>query len=248
MEGWIKMHRKLKESSIYKDSELVHLWVHILLTAKYYPCKDDWEGKEIVLQPGQFITGRKRLSSETRISESKTQRALKRFETCGMITQQTCPRKRLITVLNWEGYQQDEQQTNNNRTTIEQQSNTIYKKERKEERKNKNPLPEDDLKSKAFEKWWTTYPKRNGRRVGKKAALKEFTKISKSEWGELKKATINYTAYLESCGTSPKDAERFLKGEAWREYSKDAEITKQDDGSAAAQKKYEETKRILEND
>jgi DNA-binding transcriptional MocR family regulator len=94
-----------------------------------------WNGKEITLNPGQLITGRKKLHEQTGISESKIQRALKKFEKCHMIEQQTTTKNRLITILNWHKYQEGEQQTNNKRTTTEQQLNTI-KKDRKKEKNN----------------------------------------------------------------------------------------------------------------
>ena len=36
MEGWVKLHRKLTEKAFYrKDSETVHLWIHLLLSVFY---------------------------------------------------------------------------------------------------------------------------------------------------------------------------------------------------------------------
>ena len=35
MSGWIKLHRKFCEKAFYsKDSEKVHLWVHLLMSAQ----------------------------------------------------------------------------------------------------------------------------------------------------------------------------------------------------------------------
>jgi hypothetical protein len=65
------------------------------------------------------------------ISESKVQRILKCFETEHQIEQQTTRQNRLVSILNWEMYQQheqqDEQQVNNKRTTSEQRVNTNKK-------------------------------------------------------------------------------------------------------------------------
>ena len=75
-----------------------------------------------------MITGRKSISSELQISESKVQRILNFFETEHQIEQQTSNKNRVITLTNWHKYQdnehQIEQQLNNNRTTTEQQLNT----------------------------------------------------------------------------------------------------------------------------
>jgi hypothetical protein len=69
------------------------------------------------------------------------------------------------------------------------------------------------IKEKAFEKWWSTYPKRNGKRVGKQEALEQFLKLDVSEYNDLKKATDNY-----SSEDYPKDACRFLKKDYWKDW------------------------------
>lgn len=99
---------------------------------------------------------------------------------------------------------------------------------------------------KAFEKWWLTYPKRNGRRIGKKEAKKKFLKLRQSDWTNLKIATENYSSSLLKSGLSPSDAHRFLN-ETWKEYIDPADNSgsNQDDGSEKARKQIEETKRFL---
>lgn len=74
--------------------------------------------------------------------------------------------------------------------------------------------------SEAFERWWNTYPKRNGRRVGKKPSSVQFEKLDKSEWKDLKLATKNYQS---ECNGLPKDADRFLKKDFWRDFIKPAD-------------------------
>lgn len=126
--GWVKIHRSLQDKGWYKNSEFVHLWIHILMKCNHSDKEFWFNGVNVKLKKGQFITGRKVLSAETGISESKIQRILKCFETEQQIKQQTTNKNRVITVLNWEKYQvdeqQNEQQVNNKRTTSEQQVNT----------------------------------------------------------------------------------------------------------------------------
>ena len=82
--------------------------------------------------PGQLIIGRQAISEKfggkSSLSESKVQRVLKTLEIEHQIEQQTSNKNRLITVVNWELYQNIEQQIeqplNNQRTTSEQQVNT----------------------------------------------------------------------------------------------------------------------------
>lgn len=129
MEGWISLHRKLLDNPIIcKDSDYLSVWIFLLLSATHKEYDSILEGKRITLKKGQLITGRKSIADKLKISESKVQRILKCFENEQQIKQQTNPRNRVITILNWDKYQQLEQQTeqqlNNKRTTSEQQVNT----------------------------------------------------------------------------------------------------------------------------
>lgn len=129
--GWVKVHRKLSEKVFYrKDSEKVHLWIHLLICANRDEREELLGGKPIKCNSGQFTTGRKQLSEATGINESKIERILTYFEkTEQQIEQQKTSTNRLISILNWSEYQQTEQQTeqqvNNGRTTSEQQVNTL---------------------------------------------------------------------------------------------------------------------------
>ena len=124
MSGWIKIHRQVKDKAYYKDSEFIHLWLHLLLCANHAN-GEYLNGYEIIkLKKGQFVTGRKKLSLETGISESKIERILKVFESEQQIEQQTNSRNRVISIVSWDKYQQTEQQTDSKRTTSEQQVDT----------------------------------------------------------------------------------------------------------------------------
>lgn len=127
--GYVKIHRKLLSNPIVmKDCEHLAVWMYLLLNATHQDRSVLFKGKKIIIGPGQLITGRKSISSELQISESKVQRILNFFENEHQIEQQTSNKNRVITLINWHKYQdnehQTEQQLNNNRTTTEQQLNT----------------------------------------------------------------------------------------------------------------------------
>jgi DNA-binding MarR family transcriptional regulator len=132
--GWVKLHRKIRDKGWYLDSEYVHLYIHIHLKANHSIGEFLQNGEIVKLKAGQFVTGRKQLSIETGVSESKVERVLKCFEKDGVIEQQTNSRNRLISILSWETEQIGEQQTNSTRTANGQQMDTNNKnKEDKEE-------------------------------------------------------------------------------------------------------------------
>ena len=77
MQGFITIHRKIMESAVYKDSHAVHLWLHLLMKANHKDKAFIMNGCEVQVNRGQTLTGRKALSAETGIQESKIQRLLK---------------------------------------------------------------------------------------------------------------------------------------------------------------------------
>ncbi len=139
--GYIRLHRQLKEKAFYKDSEKVHLWIHLLMKATHKGREELLGGKPFRCEAGQFTIGRKQLAEETGIDESKCERILTYFEKIEQqIEQRKTTKNRLISILNWSKYQHSEQhfeqqlhnncttseqQVNNNCTTSEQQVNTL---------------------------------------------------------------------------------------------------------------------------
>jgi len=132
MEGWIKIHRKMLDNPIIcKDSDYLSVWIYLLVNATHKEIPALFKGQKITLKQGQLITGRKSISSKLKISESKIYRIINDFKSEHQIEQQTSNKNSLITIINWNRYQNNEQQNetqmNNKRTTNEQQMNTNKK-------------------------------------------------------------------------------------------------------------------------
>ena len=111
-----------------KDTDHLAVWIYLLLNASHNEHPALFKGEKIMLKPGQLITGRKSIALALHIDESKVERILKSLKSEQQIEQQTSSKNRLISITNWEFYQQseqqNEQQVNNKRTTSEQQVNT----------------------------------------------------------------------------------------------------------------------------
>lgn len=157
--GYVKIYRTLLNKGYYQDSEYVHLWVHLIMKATYQSREYLFNNKIEKLNAGQFICGRKSLSKETGINESKIERILKCFENEQQIEQQTNSKFRIISIVNWNEYQTTEQQieqpVNSERTTGEQLVNTNNKE--KKDKKDKNKY------TSAFLSFYSAYPKHIGR-------------------------------------------------------------------------------------
>lgn len=124
MEGWIKLHRQILENPVVnKDNDHFKLWCYLLLRATHKDKDVIFHGKRHHLRAGEIYTGRKVISRDVGVSESKAQRMLKFLESEQQIEQRTDSQNRIITIKNWERYQvteqQNEQRVNNDRTTSE---------------------------------------------------------------------------------------------------------------------------------
>lgn len=150
MEGWIKLYRKILDNPINcKDSDYFSVWIYLLLNATHTEYDTVFKGERITLKSGQLITGRKVIAEKFKINENKVQRILKTLEKQHQIEQQTSSQNRLISIINWNEYQEErhqiEQQVNNERTTIEQRVNTNKNDNNiKNEKNEKNNIAEVD--------------------------------------------------------------------------------------------------------
>ena len=118
MDGWITIYRKIQEKSWYKDSEYVHVWLHLILNANYIDKKVCLNGKEVEIKRGQLLTSRKFISEKTGIRQSKIYRILERFANEHQIEQLKTNKYTIITIPNYDLYQKNRQQ---NEHQIEQQ-------------------------------------------------------------------------------------------------------------------------------
>jgi predicted transcriptional regulator len=85
----------------------------------------------ILVQPGQFITGRKQLAKILHQNESTVRKRLNKLSKLGYINIKSTNKFSIVTVIIYETYQSSEinkeQQSNNRLTTEEHQSDTNNK-------------------------------------------------------------------------------------------------------------------------
>lgn len=145
MDGWLKLHRKVKDSSVFSDPEIFRLWVLCLLKATYKSRKILMYKEEIKLEPGQFVTGRKSLCEEyndyivptKRVKETTLWTWVKKLEKWGMIDINSTTKYSIISIVKWGEYQEvlttERQQIDSELATERQQIDT-NKKEKKEKK------------------------------------------------------------------------------------------------------------------
>lgn len=124
-EKWVKLFSKFTEWEWYKDINTKTVFIHCLLKANW---KDGrFEGKTI--PRGSFVTGRKELSKQLMMTEQEIRTALKHLKSTNEITIKTTNKYSIITIVNYDLYQQNNQEYNqqltNNQPTTNQQLTTI---------------------------------------------------------------------------------------------------------------------------
>ncbi len=132
MDGWIKLHRKFASWEWFNISEMVHLFIYLLLNAN----SEDGEWRGIKVKRGQIITGLNSLNEKTKISIQTLRTCLMRLEKTGEINTQITNKYRIITICNYELYQDRQQATNkqSNKQLTSNQQTTNNKQEEKEEK------------------------------------------------------------------------------------------------------------------
>lgn len=104
-QGWIKLHRQLKDHWINKDSESFHIWINLLMSATHAEYEAMVNKKVIKLYPGQLIFGRKKWAEMLGIDGSKIYRVLQKLVDSEMIKINSTNKYSLITINNWGNYQ-----------------------------------------------------------------------------------------------------------------------------------------------
>ena len=135
MDGWITIYRKIQEKNWYKDSEYVHVWLHLILNANYIDKKILVNEKEIEIKRGQLLTSRKLISEKTGIQQSKIYRILERFANEHQIEQQKTNKYTIITIPNYDLYQKNRQQ--NEQQQSEQQNEHQSEQQNEQQKNNK---------------------------------------------------------------------------------------------------------------
>lgn len=102
--GWIKIYRSLLDWEWFDDAETVKLFIYLLLSANYEDKK--WRG--MVVERGQYVTSLGSLSEILRLSVKRVRIRLERLTKSGAITTSGANRFTIITICNYDTYQDAE--------------------------------------------------------------------------------------------------------------------------------------------
>lgn len=220
MAGWIKIHRKITQWEWYSDVNTRVLFLHLLFVANYEEKR--WLG-EIIL-PGQFVTGRDSLASQTGLSERQVRTALDKLKSTSEITIKSSNKYSVITICNWQLYQEENKQIDQQMTSqrpADDQPATTTKEVKKERKKESISKYTSD-----FENFWREYPRHD---CSKSNAFKIF--MSSIDLTTSAQAIVDgaktFSTKVKHERTENKyiaHAEKWLRGRLWEA---DYTITKQ---------------------
>lgn len=108
MKGWVKIYRELQEWEWYTKPEMVHLYIHLLLSANHTTVK--WQGSAI--KRGQLVTSVAQLAKNTGLSVQSVRTCLNRLESTNEIAIETTKMYTLITICNYGRYIGNESNSN----------------------------------------------------------------------------------------------------------------------------------------
>ena len=133
--GFIVINKKILKWEWYQDTNTVRLFLHLLLIANWEDKK--WQGVEI--KRGQVVTSLKHLVQQTKLTLQQVRTSLTRLISTHEITKTATNKYTVITINNYNKYQEynkqaniqltNKQQTNNKQITTTKQINNITNKQ-----------------------------------------------------------------------------------------------------------------------
>lgn len=103
---FIKLYDKILQWEWYSDINTFRLFIHLLLKANY---KDlNFEGQRILR--GQLVTSLPKLSVQTGLTVRQIRVSLDKLKLTGEVTDRSCNRYRIITVVKYDDYQASDRQ------------------------------------------------------------------------------------------------------------------------------------------
>ena len=125
--GFIKLHRKLRDNKLYKDSYTIHLWIELLSRVNHKANSWEFAGRLCSVKPGECLVSLYSLSDTTGIKVSRIRCILKKLITAKMITSNSTPYGTYIQIVSWSKYQEDNKKYIAKNPKSAYNNNDIYK-------------------------------------------------------------------------------------------------------------------------
>lgn len=184
--GFVKLHRKILQWGWFHDHNTLVVFIYLLLMANF----EEHEYRGTKLKPGQLVSGRKRIAEDLGMSEQSVRTALTHLKSTNEITIKTTKLFSIITIVNYEQYQEINQVTNQQSTN--NQPTTNHTQEGKKLRNNysisKEILSESedsqgDTARDRIIRAWNELPLQNIKTIGKGSTRYTLLQARTKEYG-----------------------------------------------------------------
>ncbi|RXE79407.1 hypothetical protein [Enterococcus durans] len=154
--GYIKLYRKVTSSFVWTNPSMLKLWLLCLMKASHEGRRFLFNGNEVSLSSGQFVTGRDALAKEYNQGASSDQvivsrtlwRWIKKFEKEEMLSISSTPKYSVISINKWEDYQSSDQHLSSDRPAPVQHLST--NKNDKNDKNDNNNNPRNSRKTREY--------------------------------------------------------------------------------------------------
>ena len=118
-EGFIKLHRKMLQWEWYTDINTKAVFLHCLFMANW----KDSRFMGVDVPRGSFVSSYTQLAAQTKLSVQNVRTAINHLKSTGELTVRTTSKFSVITVINYNLYQDDNRQSNSQPTGDQQATN-----------------------------------------------------------------------------------------------------------------------------
>jgi hypothetical protein len=202
MPGWIKIERDIQNHWIWQDEKYFRWWMTILLNVNHEAKKFPVNTEIFTCNPGESFRSINDWSKLFRCSKPTVFKFFALLKNDGMLQTKVVGRgnrrKHLLTVVNWQKYQQAETQN-----FTENKPETLPKV---------NPNKNDKNEKNDCDRFWNLYDKK----TGKVKSQKLWAKLAKTE----KETILNHIPLYKRATPEKqfrKNPETYLRNRAWED-------------------------------
>lgn len=149
MEGWIKIHRQIKDHWIWKSQNRFQWWIDVLMTVNHADTKVLIKGSLIECKRGQSVRSLETWARDWNVSKKTVKDFFMLLQKDSMLVYESIKISTRITVCNYDNYQEvvNVKETNGKRKVNGEETEAAHKQECKEgiknEKNEKNKEVED---------------------------------------------------------------------------------------------------------
>ena len=160
--GFMFLHRQLLDWEWFDNSNMVHVWIYLLLKANYQD--ENWHG--VLIPRGSFVTSIGGISKDTSLSTRTIRTCLDKLKSTGEVTIKTTNKYSIVTICKYDSYnitpseiykqptskaagkQTNKRQTSDKQLTISNNNNKDNKEIKEEVEANASSSSDNDVAKK----------------------------------------------------------------------------------------------------